>query len=98
MRAEGLHDSAGQTRIRVEGAHNPPLVRRPRINLSGTLGKNLSDRLIKPAQEIAKSVTEISNKVRKPKTYDKAVNNLIKGNKWQKAIDEEIWNLDSHQI
>lgn len=32
-------------------------------------------------QEIAKSVIETSNKVYKPKTYNKVVNNLINRNK-----------------
>ena len=57
MRAEDLHNPARQTRIRAEGAHNPPQAQRLRIDLGGTLGKNPSDGLIKPEQELAKSVT-----------------------------------------
>ena len=53
--------------------------------------------LVRPAQEFAKSVTETSSKVREPKTYDKAINDPISGNRWREAIDEELWNLDSHQ-
>ena len=90
MRAEDLHDPARQTRIRAEGAHNPSQARRPRTDPDGTSGKNPLDGLVRPAQELAKSVTETSSKVREPKTYDEAVNNPINGNRWQKAIDEEL--------
>ena len=98
IRAEGLHNLAGQTRIRAEGAHNPPLAQRPRTDLGGTSGKNPSDGLVRPAQELAKSVTETSSKVREPKTYNEAVNNPINGNRWQEIIDEELKNLDSSAI
>ena len=98
MRAEGFYVLAGQTKIRVEGVQDPPLARRPRTDLDSTLGKNPSDGLVRPAQELAKSGTEISSKVCEPKTYDEGVNNLINGNSWQKAIDEELWNLDSSAI
>ena len=95
MRAQGLHDPPGQTKIRTTGAHNPPLARRARTDPSGTLGENPSDGLIRPAQELAKSVTETSSKVHEPKTYNKAVNNPINGNRGQEAIDEKLWILDS---
>ena len=94
MRAEGLYDPAGQTRIKVKGAHDPPLAQTPRTNPGGTSGENPSDGLIRPAQELAKSVTETSSKVREPKTYDEAVNYPINGNRGQEAIDEELWNFD----
>ena len=48
-------------------------------------------------QEFAKSVTETSNKVQESKTYDETINDPIHGNKWRKAVDEELWNLDTHQ-
>lgn len=54
MRVEGLYNPAGQTKIRVEGAYNPPLAQRPRIDLGRTLGKNLSDGLVRPMQEYVK--------------------------------------------
>ena len=95
MRAKGLHNPAGQTKIRGEGAHDPPLAQRPKTDLGETSGENPPNGLVKPAQELAKSITETSSKVRKPKTYDEAVNNPINRNRWQKAIDEELWNLDS---
>ena len=90
MRAEGFYDPAGQTKIRVEGAQNPPLAQRPRTVLGRTSHNNSSDELVRPAQELAKSVTETSNKVREPKAYNKTINDLINGNRWQKAIDEEL--------
>lgn len=47
-----------------------------------TSGNNLANGLVTLAQEFAKSVTKTSSKVQKPKTYDKAINNLIHKNKW----------------
>lgn len=38
--------------------------------------------------KFAKLVTEISSKVQKPKTYNKAICDLVYINKWQKAIKE----------
>ena len=72
------------------------LVQRPRTDRGGTSGKSPSG-LVRPARELAKSVTETSSKVREPKTYNEAVNNPINGNRWREAIDEELWNLDTHQ-
>lgn len=54
--------------------------------------------LIRSARELAKLVTEINSKVHKPKTYNEAVHNPIHGKRGKKAIDEELWNLDSYQI
>ena len=81
IRAEGLHNPDRDTRIRAEGAHNPPLARKPRIDLGTASGKNLSDGLVRPAQELAKSVTETSSKLCKPKTYNEFINNPINRNK-----------------
>lgn len=74
----------------VESAYNSLLPRSSKIDLGVTSGKNLLDGLVKPVQELAKSVTEISSKVRKPKTYNEAVNNQINRNRWQKANDKEL--------
>ena len=79
--------------IRIQPPHNPKL----RIDLGGTLGKNPADGLVRPARELAKSVTKTSSKVQEPKTYDEAINDPIHGNRWRKAIDEKLWNLDLHQ-
>ena len=98
MRAEDLHNPAGQIRIRAEGAHDPPLAQRPKTDPGGTSGENPSDGLVRPTQELAKSVPKTSSKVREPKTYDEAINDRINGNRWQKVIDEELWNLDSPAI
>ena len=57
-----------------------------------------SDKLGKPMQELAKSITKTSSKMREFKTYDEIINNQINKNRWQEAIDEELWNLDSYQI
>lgn len=97
MKAEGSHNPVGQSRMRVEGLHNLLLIRKSRTDLGRILGKNPSDRLVRSPQELVKSITEINSKVHKPKTYNKAVSNAINRNRWQEAIDEELWNLDSYQ-
>lgn len=81
-------------RMRIDLSHDP----KPKTDLGGTSGKNpLGDGLVNPAREFAKSVTKTSSKVREPKTYDEAINDLIHGNKWREAVGEELWNLDIHQ-
>lgn len=40
--------------------------------------------------KLAKSMTEMSSKVYKPKTYNEIIDNLIHRNKWHKAIDKEL--------
>lgn len=92
MKVEALDENITVQRpgIRAEGPYDPPLAWRPRIDLGRTLGKNLSDGLVKPMQELAKSVTETSSKVCKPKTYDEAVNDLINRNRWREAINKEL--------
>lgn len=69
----------------------PPRDPKPKTDLGRASGKNLlGDGLIRPAYEFAKSVTKTSSKVREPKIYDEAINNLIYGNKWHEAIDKEL--------
>lgn len=51
---------------------------------------------IKLAHKLAKFLIETSSKIHEPKTYNKAIDNLIYKNKWRKAIDEEFQNLDSY--
>ena len=66
---------------------NPKL----KTNLSGILGKNsLRNRLIRPVYKFSKSVLETSSKMREPKTYNKAINNLIYRNRFCKATTEEL--------
>lgn len=81
MRAEGFHNPAGQTRIRVESVHNLLLAQRSRTDLDRISGKNPLDELVKPAQELAKSVIETNSKVCKLKTYNETVNNQINRNR-----------------
>lgn len=40
--------------------------------------------------KLAKFLTQNSNKVHKPKTYDKLIDNLIYENRWHKAIDKKL--------
>lgn len=46
--------------------------------------------------EQAMSITEANSKVYEPKTYDKAVNDPIYGRQWKDTVDEELFNLESH--
>lgn len=84
--------------MRAEGPQNWLVTQKPRIDLDGILSKNLSKGWVSRAREFAKSVIEICSKMHEPKTYNEAINNAIYGNRWQEAIDKELWNLDSHQI
>ena len=94
VRVEALNESS----MRNEGPQDRFVIQRPRTDLGGTIGENLLDRLVRPAYiEFAKSVTETSSKVREPKTYNKTISKSIYGNRWRKAIDEELWNLDFYQ-
>lgn len=68
--AKGFYNLSEQTRLKVEGAYNLPLPRRPKIDLSKRSGKNLLDRLVRLMQKLAKSVTKISSKIREFKTYN----------------------------
>lgn len=60
---------------------HPPYNPKPKTDLDGTTGKNLADKLVKPAQELTKSVIETSNKVQEHKIYDKAINNSVHRNR-----------------
>ena len=74
--------------MKIQPSHNL----KARADLDGTLGKNLADGLVRPVQELTKAVTETSSKLREPKTHDKAINNPVHGNRWRRAINEELWN------
>lgn len=76
--------------MRAEGLHDLPLARKPRIDQGGSSGENPSKRLVKPAQELVKSITETGSKMHEPKTYDETVNDLIIRNRWREAIDEKL--------
>lgn len=63
----------------------------PKTDQGGTLSKkHLRDRLVKPTYKFAKSVTEINNRVQKPKTYNETISDSIHGNRWCEAIDKEL--------
>lgn len=42
-------------------------------------------------------INKLRSKIQKSKTYDKAVNNAIYRQQWQKAIKEELQNLENYQ-
>lgn len=85
------------SKMRAEASYNLLLVWRPKTDLDKIWGKNLSDKLIRSMQKLAKSIIETSNKVHEPKTYNKIVNNPINRNRYQKTINKKLWNLDSYQ-
>lgn len=84
--------------MRTENPHNQSK-ERPRTDIDGISNKNLlAKELVRSMHEFIKSVTEINNKVLKPKTYyNEAINNLIYKNRSQKVIDQKLQNLDFHQ-
>lgn len=65
---------------------------KPRTDLGGILGKNLlvRNRLVRLTYKLARSVTAISSKVQKSKTYNEAISDLLHSNKWQEAVDKEL--------
>ena len=73
-----------------------PLDLNPKTDLGKTSGKNPENGLVRPIQELVKSVTKTSSKVQEPKTYDEAINAPLHGNRWREAVNEELWNLDTH--
>ena len=70
------------SQMRLDKSHNLPQIRLAKIyNLTiPRIDLNMSSD-IKLIRKLAKSLIEISKKVHKPKTYDKAINNLIYGNR-----------------
>ena len=64
-------------RMRIHPPHNP----KSRTDLGRTLSKNLANGLVRPTQELTKSVTKTSSKVWKPKIYDEAINDPVYGNR-----------------
>ena len=87
----------GASMIGTVGPRNQ-LAQKPRTDQGRTSGENPpAERLVKLAQEFAKSVSKTSSKVQEPKTYDEAINDPIHGYRWREAIDEELWNLDTYQ-
>ena len=80
-------------RMKIHPLYNP----KPKIDIGETISKSLlRDKLVRYLYKFAKSVTETSNKVRKPKTYNKVINHPIHGNRWCKAMNKKLWNLDSY--
>lgn len=71
----------------LDKAHNPIV---PRTDLGIDSG-------IKLAYKLAKSLIKTSSKLYKPKTCDEVIDNPIYKKKQCKAIDKELWNLDSYQ-
>ena len=79
--------------MKIHLLYNP----KPRTDLGAMLDKNFPNELVRLMQELAKSVIEINSKVREPNAYDEVINDPINRNGRREAIDEELWNLDSHQ-
>lgn len=43
------------------------------------------------------SLTKTNSKIHEPKSYDKAINNLVHGHCQREAIKKELQNLESDQ-
>ena len=66
--------------MRIKGFYKQ--IQKPRPDLGRTSDENPpAKRLVIPALEFAKSVTETSSKVRERKTYNKEINDCIHGNR-----------------
>lgn len=63
--------------MRIHLLFNPKL----RTDLGEISGKNPTDGLIRPAQELVESVTKTNSKMQQSNTYDEAINNFIHRNK-----------------
>lgn len=62
-----------------------------RINLDEILNKNfVKNKLVKQIYKIAKLVIETNSKMRKLKSYNKIINNLICKNRYYEVIDKEL--------
>lgn len=81
-----LDKSYNLPQIGLAKSHNLTM---PRTDLGISSG-------IKPTFKLTKSLTKSRNKVYKPKAYNKAIDNLIYGNRWCRAIDKKLGNLDSN--
>ena len=84
-----------QSRMRTRGFLD--LQHMPKTDQGRETLSNSPDGLVRLAHKLAKSLTKTSSKVRKPLTYDEVINDPVHGNRWRKAIDEKLWNLDSYQ-
>lgn len=77
--------------MRFDESYNLSQMRLDRFHDSIMLRINLDmDSSVKSVCKFARSLTEISSKVYEPITYNKAIDNLIHGNRWRKAIDKEL--------
>lgn len=47
-------------------------------------------------QELAMSISEASSKIHEPTSYEEAISDLIHGRQWKDAVEEELYNLESH--
>lgn len=81
-----LDESYDSSEIRLAKSYNPIVLKTDLDTGSG----------VKLVCKLAKSLTETSSKIYKPKTYDKVIDNSIYKNKWCKVIDKKLLNLDSY--
>lgn len=78
--------------IKIHPIFDPKL----KTNLGEIPGKNflVKNELVRLTYKFVKLVTETSSKIQKLETYNEATNNLIYRNRWQKAVNKELQNLD----
>lgn len=87
------------SQIRLDDFHNLLQIKQAKSQDLTVLRTNLgTGSSIKSIRKLAKTLTETSNKMHKPKTYNKTIDNLIYRNKWYKVIYKKLQNLDLYQI
>lgn len=69
----------GQLQTGVGNSYNL-LIQKPKTDQGWTLGKSPLE-LVRPTYKLAKSMTKTNSKLHELKTYNKAINNLIYGNR-----------------
>ena len=42
------------------------------------------------------SISEASSKIHEPTSYEEAISDPIHGRQWKDAVEEELYNLESH--
>lgn len=81
--------------MRLDKSYNLPWIKLDRFYNLTISRTNLDTNLgVKFVYKLAKSLTKISNRVHKSKTYSEAIDDPIYRNRWHKTIYKKLWNLD----
>lgn len=50
------------------------------------------------SQELAMSISKVSSKIHEPTSYKEGKSNSVYDWQWKNAVEEELYNLESHYI